>query len=62
MQPVLSSHAYNISLTLFSRCNSLIVIIEMYYFVNNMHVECIFIQVRSNTAISPVHDIPTLQT
>ena len=27
-----------------------------------MHEECIFIQVRSNTAISPVHDIPTLQT
>ena len=28
MQFVLSSHAYNISLTLFSRCTSLIVIIE----------------------------------
>ena len=62
MQFVLSSHAYNISLTLFSRCTSLIVIIEMYYFVNNMHEECLFIQVRYNTAISPVHVIPTLQT
>ena len=30
MQFVLSSHAYNISLTLFSRCTSLIVIIEKY--------------------------------
>ena len=62
MQFVLSSHAYNISLTLFSRCTSLIVIIEKYYLVNNMHEECIFIQVRYNTAISPVHVIPTLQT
>ena len=64
MQFVLYSHAYNISLTLFSRCTSLIVIIEKYYvyLVNNMHEECIFIQVRYNTAISPVHVIPTLQT
>ena len=54
MQFVLSSHAYNISLTLFSRCTSLIVIIEKYYLVNNMHEECLFIQVRYNTAISPV--------
>ena len=46
MQFVLSSHAYNISLTLFSRCTSLIVIIEKYYLVNNMHAECLFIQVR----------------
>ena len=51
MQFVLSSHAYNISLTL-------IVIIEKYYLVNNMHDECLFIQVRYNTA---VHVIPTLQ-
>ena len=62
MQFVLSSHAYNISLTLFSRCTSLIVIIEKYYLVNTMHEECLFIQVRYNTAISPVHVIPTLQT
>ena len=62
MQFVLSSHAYNISLTLFSRCTSLMVIIEKYYLVNNMHEECLFIQVRYNTAISPVHVIPTLQT
>ena len=62
MQFVLSSHAYNISLTLFSRCTSLIVIIEKYYLVNNIHEECLFIQVRYNTAISPVHVIPTLQT
>ena len=62
IQLVLSSHAYNISLTLFSRCTSLIVIIEKYYLVNNMHEECLFIQVRYNTAISPVHVIPTLQT
>ena len=62
MQFVVSSHAYNISLTLFSRCTSLIVIIEKYYLVNNMHEECLFIQVRHNTAISPVHVIPTLQT
>ena len=58
MQFVLSSHAYNIniSLTLFSRCTSLIVIIEKYYLVGltNMHEECLFIQVRYNTAISPV--------
>ena len=61
MQFVLSSHAYTIglSLTLFSRCTSLIVIIEKYYIVNNMHEECLFIQVRYNTAI---HVIPTLQT
>ena len=39
MQFVLPSHAYNISLTLFSRCTSLIVIIEKYYLVNNMHEE-----------------------
>ena len=51
-----------ISLTLFSRCTSLIVIIEKYYLVNNMHEVCLFIQVRYNTAISPVHVIPTLQT
>ena len=50
-----------LSLTLFSRC-TLIVIIEKYYLVNNMHEECLFIQVRYNTAISPVHVIPTLQT
>ena len=64
MQCVLSSHAYNISITLFSRCTSLIVIglIEKYYLVNNMHEECLFIQVRYNTSISPVHVIPTLQT
>ena len=62
MQFVLYSYAYNISLTLFSRCTSLIVIIEKYYLVNNMHEECLFIQVRYNTAISPVHVIPTLQT
>ena len=62
MQFVLSSHAYNISLTLFSRCTSLIVIIEKYYLINNMHEECLFIQVRYNTVISPVHVIPTLQT
>ena len=62
MQFVLSSHAYNISLTLFSRCTSLIVIIEKYYLINNMHEECLFIQVRYNTAISPEHVIPTLQT
>ena len=62
MQFVQSSHAYNISLTLFSRCTSLIVIIEKYYLVNNMHEECLFIQVRYNTAISPVYVIPTLQT
>ena len=42
MQFVLSSHAYNISLTLFSRCTSLIVIIEKNYLVNNMHDECLF--------------------
>ena len=53
-----SSYAYNISLTLFSRCTSLIVIIEKYYLVNNMHEECIFMPVRYNTAISPVHVIP----
>ena len=58
MQFVLYSHAYNISLT----CTSLIVIIEKYYLVNNMHEECLFIQVRYNTAISPVQVIPTLQT
>ena len=40
---------------------SLIVIIEK-YLVNNMHEECLFIQVRYNTAISPVNVIPTLQT
>ena len=62
MQLVLSSHAYNISLTLFSRCTSLIVIIEKYYLVNNMHEECLFIQVRYNTVISPVHFIHTSQT
>ena len=62
MQFVLYSHAYNISITLFSRCTSLIVIIEKYYLINNMHEECLFIQVRYNTAISPVHVIPTLQT
>ena len=45
MQFVLSSYAYTISLTLFSRCTSLIVIIEKYYLVNNMHEECIFMQV-----------------
>ena len=38
MQFVLSSHAYNISLTLFSRCTSLIVIIEKYYLINNMRI------------------------
>ena len=27
-----------------------------------MHEECLFIQVRYNTAVSPVHVIPTLQT
>ena len=27
-----------------------------------MHEECLFIHVRYNTAISPVHVIPTLQT
>ena len=45
-----------ISLTLFSRCTSLIVILETYYLVglNNMHEECLFINVRYNTAISPV--------
>ena len=58
MQFVLSSHAYHISLTLFSRCTSLIVIIEKYYLVNNMSVYLS----RLNTAISPVHVIPTLQT
>ena len=58
MQFVLSSHAYNISLTLFSRCTSLIVILEKYYLVNNMHEECLFIQVRYNT----IHVIPTLRT
>ena len=62
MQFVLSSYAYNISLTLFSRCTSLIVIIEKYYLVNNMHEECLFMQVRYNTDISPVQVIPTLQT
>ena len=62
MQFLLSSHAYNISITLFSRCTSLIVIIEKYYLVNNMHEECRFIQVSCTTAISPVHVIPTLQT
>ena len=36
--------------------------IEKYYLVNNMHEECLFIQVRYNTAIPPVHVIPTLQT
>ena len=61
MQFVLSSHANNISLTLFSRCTSLIVIIEKYYLVNNMHDECLFFQVRYNTAIYPVHVIHTLQ-
>ena len=61
-QVVLSSYAYNISLTLFSRCTSLIVIIEKYYLVNNMHEACLFMQVRYNTAISPVNVIPTLQT
>ena len=54
MQFELSSHAYNISLTLFSRCTSLIVIIVKYCLVNNMPEESIFIQVRYNTAISPV--------
>ena len=58
LQFVLSWHAYNISLTLFSRCTSLIVIIEKYYLVNNMHEECLFIKGRYNTAMSPV----TLQT
>ena len=53
MKFVLSSQAYNISLTLFSRCTSSIVIIEKYYLINHMHEECIFIQVRYNTAISP---------
>ena len=62
MQFMLSSHAYNICLTLFSRCTSLIVIIEKYYLVNNMYEECLFIQVRYNTAISHVHVISTLQT
>ena len=62
MQFVLSSHAYNISLTMFSRCTSLIVILEKYYLVNNMHEECLFMQVRYNTDISPVQVIPTLQT
>ena len=64
MQFVLSSYAYNISLTLFSRCTSLIglVIIEKYYLVNDMHEECLFMQVRYNTDISPVQVIPTLQT
>ena len=62
MQFVLSSYAYTISLTLFSRCTSLIVIIEKYYLVNNMHEECLFMQVRYNTDISPVQVIPTLQT
>ena len=65
MQFVLSSHAYNISLTLFSRCTSLKVIIEKYYLVNNMHEECIFIQVRYNTDISLYRlflVIPKLQT
>ena len=55
-------YAYNISVTLFSRCTSLIVIIEKYYLVNNMHEECLFFQIRYNTAISLVHVIPTLQT
>ena len=62
MQFLLSLHAYNISITLFSRCTSLIVIIEKYYLVNNMHEDCLFIQVSYNTAISPVHVIHTLQT
>ena len=39
MQFVPSQYAYDISLTLFSRCTSLIVIIEKYYLVNNMHEE-----------------------
>ena len=51
MQFVQSSHAYNMSLTLFSRWTSLIVIIEKYYLVNNMHEECLFIQVRYNTSL-----------
>ena len=62
MQFVLSSYAYNISLTVFSRCTSLIVIIEKYYLVNNIHEECLFMQVRYNTDISPVQVIPPLQT
>ena len=62
MQFVLSSHADNISITLFSRCTSLIIKIDKYYLVNNMHEECLFIQVRYDTVISLVHVIPTLQT
>ena len=42
MKFVLSSHAYNISLTLFSRCTSLIVIFEKYYLVNHMREDCIY--------------------
>ena len=59
---MLSSYAYSISLILFSRCTSLIVIIEKYYLVNNMPEECLFIKVRYDTAISPVQVIPTLHT
>ena len=40
----------------------LVVEIEKYYLVNNMHEACLFMQVRYNTAIPPVHVIPTLQT
>ena len=62
MQFVLSSHAYNISLTLFSRCTSLIVIIEKYYryLENNMHEECLLSRLD---IILPLYTvIPTLQT
>ena len=62
MQFVLSSYAYNLSITLFSRCTSLIVIIEKYYLVNNMHEDCLCRQVRYNTDISSVQVIPILQT
>ena len=62
MQFVLSSHAYNISLTLFSRCTSLIVIIEKYYLVNNMHEECLLSRLDIILPYPLYMVIPTLQT
>ena len=62
MQFVLSSHAYTISITLFSRCTSLIVIIEKYYLVNNMHEECLLSRLDIILPYPLYTVIPTLQT
>ena len=54
---------YDINGKMGSSC-PIVVIIENYCLVNNRPIpeECIFIQVRYDTAISPVQVIPTLRT